>query len=70
MRWSKGVQQGTVNVSRNNQTEEANQLNKPIRLSFDRQGNFYLNHAWSVNFLIRLFVIVDGSLYDRTTIEH
>ena len=70
MCWSKGVQQGTVNVSRNNQTEEANQLNKSIRLLFGRQGNFYLKHAWNVNSLISLFVIVDGSLYDRTTIEH
>ncbi|CAM4849850.1 unnamed protein product, partial [Rotaria magnacalcarata] len=43
MRWSQGDnKQGTVIVGGNGQGEEANQLNRPVGLSFDRHGNLYV----------------------------
>ncbi len=40
--WCKGTRQGNIVVGGNGQGEKANQLNYPMGLSFDRQGNFYV----------------------------
>ncbi|CAF3880654.1 unnamed protein product, partial [Rotaria sp. Silwood1] len=42
MRWPKGATQGSVIVGGNGKGEQSDQLNWPIGLSFDRQGNLYV----------------------------
>ena len=42
MRWCNGATQGNVIVGGNGEGEQANQLNSPTGLSFDRHGNLYV----------------------------
>jgi hypothetical protein len=42
MRWLKGETEGSVVVGGNRQGAQANQLNAPVGLSFDRQNNVYV----------------------------
>jgi hypothetical protein len=42
MCWPKRAKQGNIVVGGNGQGEQANQLNGPTDLSFDRQGNLYV----------------------------
>jgi sugar lactone lactonase YvrE len=42
MRWCKGAKEGTIVVGGNGRGQQSNQLNGPIDLSFDRQGNLYV----------------------------
>ena len=42
MRWLKGSKEGSIIVGGNGQGQQSNQLNYPIGLSFDREGNLYV----------------------------
>ncbi|CAF3126277.1 unnamed protein product, partial [Rotaria sp. Silwood2] len=43
MRWSQGVNQGTIIVGGNGQGSQPNQLSRRLGLSFDREGNLYVS---------------------------
>jgi len=42
MRWCEGSKEGTIVVGGNGDGKESNQLNYPVGLSFDEQGNLYV----------------------------
>jgi sugar lactone lactonase YvrE len=47
MRWRKGATEGSGIIGGNGQDNQSNQLNGPIDLSFDRQGNLYVVDYWN-----------------------
>jgi tripartite motif-containing protein 2/3/tripartite motif-containing protein 71 len=47
MCWCKEAKEGTIIVGGNGKGKQANQLNGPIDLSFDRQGNLYIVDCWN-----------------------
>lgn len=47
LRWPQGAQQGAVITGGNNKGSEANQLNDPIGLCFDLQGNLYVSDRFN-----------------------
>ncbi|CAF4337478.1 unnamed protein product, partial [Adineta steineri] len=42
IRWSSGATEGEIILGGNEQGTQANQLNYPQEISFDRQGNLYV----------------------------
>lgn len=56
MRWLRGATAGTIIVGGNNyKGAEADQLDRPIGLSVDRQGNLYV--ADSINHRVQKFLV-------------
>ncbi len=56
MRWCKGDREGTIVVGGNGKGQQPNQLNHPIGLSFDRQGNIYVSVC--LNYRMQKFEII------------